>query len=97
MAISKKEVEHVANLARLNLTDEEKETFTKQLDAILEFANKLNELDTEYVEPTSHVLPISNVLREDEDRPSLPVEDVIKNAPDHEDGLIKVPAVLESE
>lgn len=95
MSITLKDVEHVANLARLALTDAEKAQFTDQLNAILKYAEKLNELDTDNVEPTTHVLPITNVLRDDERRESLPIEKVLLNAPDEEDGQIKVPAVLE--
>jgi len=89
------EVEHVARLARLELNEEEKRRFAEQLGAILEYAAKLNELDTSGVEPTTHVLPISNVLREDEVRPSWPLDEVLRNAPDSEDGQFRVPAVLE--
>lgn len=95
MSISKDDVLHVANLARLRLTDEEVETYTKQLSDILEFAGKLNELDTENVEPTSHSFKVVNVMREDEERPSVSRKDALRNAPDSEDGQIKVPAVLE--
>lgn len=95
MSISMQDVEHVAKLARLELTAEEKEVFNGQLNAILKYAEKLNELDTDGIEPTSHVLPVMNVMREDEVRPSLPIEKVLLNAPDEEDGQIKVPAVLE--
>lgn len=95
MSISPKDVEHVAKLARLELSEPEKEQFTEQLNAILKYAEKLNSLDTENVEPTSHVLPITNVMREDVQRPSLPIEKVLLNAPDEEDGQFKVPAVLE--
>lgn len=95
MSITTKDVEHVANLARLELSDSEKSQFTEQLNAILKYAEKLNSLDTDNVEPTSHVLPITNVMRADEERPSLPIEKVLLNAPDEEDGQIKVPAVLE--
>jgi aspartyl-tRNA(Asn)/glutamyl-tRNA(Gln) amidotransferase subunit C len=95
MSIKIHDVEHVAKLARLVLTQEEKETFTQQLNAILTYMEKLNELDTEGVEPTSHVLPLRNVMREDEPRPSWPIEKVMLNAPDEEDGQFKVPAVLE--
>ncbi|MUT68625.1 Asp-tRNA(Asn)/Glu-tRNA(Gln) amidotransferase subunit GatC [Paenibacillus sp. NEAU-GSW1] len=95
MSITLKDVEHVANLARLELTEQEKEQFTGQLNAILKYAEKLNSLDTDGVEPTSHVLPITNVMREDITRESLPIEKVLLNAPDEEDGQIKVPAVLE--
>lgn len=95
MSITVKDVEHVANLARLALTDEEKEQFTGQLNAILKYAEKLNELDTTGVEPTSHVLPLANVMREDEPGTSLPIEKVLRNAPEAEDDQFKVPAVLE--
>ncbi|MDQ0416113.1 aspartyl-tRNA(Asn)/glutamyl-tRNA(Gln) amidotransferase subunit C [Croceifilum oryzae] len=95
MAITKTEVEHVANLARLTLTEEETEQFTDQLNRILQMAEKLNELDTTGIEPTSHVLPMANVMREDEVRPSLPLEKVLLNAPDQKDGLVRVPAVFE--
>lgn len=95
MSIQVKDVEHVAKLARLNLTDEERGMFTDQLNAILQYAEKLNELDTDNVEPTTHVLKLSNVMREDEVKESLPAEKVFLNAPEEEDGQFKVPAVLE--
>ncbi|GAA4841510.1 Asp-tRNA(Asn)/Glu-tRNA(Gln) amidotransferase subunit GatC [Paenibacillus vulneris] len=95
MSVSIKDVEHVAKLARLELGDQEKELLTVQMNAILKYAEKLNELDTDGVEPTSHPMPLSNVMREDVARPSLPIEKVLLNAPDEEDGQIKVPAVLE--
>lgn len=95
MSVTRKEVEHVAALARLRLTEEEKEQFTERLNAILQYAEKLNELNTEGVEPTSHVLPLRNVMRPDEARPSWPLEDVLANAPEEEDGHFRVPAVLE--
>ncbi|KEZ48210.1 MULTISPECIES: Asp-tRNA(Asn)/Glu-tRNA(Gln) amidotransferase subunit GatC [Bacillaceae] len=93
--ISKEEVKHVANLARLAITEEETEMFTTQLDAIITFAEQLNELDTTGVEPTTHVLEMKNILREDKAEKGLPVEDVVKNAPDHKDGYIRVPSILE--
>jgi aspartyl-tRNA(Asn)/glutamyl-tRNA(Gln) amidotransferase subunit C len=95
MSVTRKDVEHVAALARLELTEAEKEQFTVQMNAILKYAEKLNELNTDDVEPTSHVLPLSNVLREDAARPSWPIEEVLKNAPEEEDGQFRVPAVLE--
>ncbi|TDF94177.1 Asp-tRNA(Asn)/Glu-tRNA(Gln) amidotransferase subunit GatC [Paenibacillus piri] len=95
MSISMKDVEHVANLARLELSEQEKQLLTEQLNAILKYAEKLNELDTDNVEPTSHPVPLVNVMREDAARPSLSIEQVLLNAPDEEDGQIKVPAVLE--
>lgn len=95
MSITVKDVEHVAALARLELTDEEKNTYTEQLNAILKYADQLNALDTDHVEPTSHAVPLFNVLREDVARPSIEIEKVMLNAPDEEDGQFKVPAVLE--
>jgi aspartyl-tRNA(Asn)/glutamyl-tRNA(Gln) amidotransferase subunit C len=95
VSISKQDVEHVANLARLELTTAEKEQFAQQLNAILEYAEQLNRLDTDGVEPTSHAMPLEGVMRDDEARPSWPLEQVLRNAPDEEDGQFKVPAVLE--
>ncbi|MDQ0091241.1 aspartyl-tRNA(Asn)/glutamyl-tRNA(Gln) amidotransferase subunit C [Paenibacillus anaericanus] len=95
MSIQSKDVEYVAKLARLNLTDQEREKFTEQLNAILQYAEKLNELDTDGVEPTTHVLRLSNVMREDVVQESLSQEKVFRNAPEEEDGQFKVPAVLE--
>jgi aspartyl-tRNA(Asn)/glutamyl-tRNA(Gln) amidotransferase subunit C len=93
--ISIDEVKHVAHLARLAITEDEAEIFTKQLDAIISFAEELNELDVDQVEPTTHVLDIKNVLREDVAKEGLPVEEVLKNAPEHEEGQIKVPSIIE--
>jgi aspartyl-tRNA(Asn)/glutamyl-tRNA(Gln) amidotransferase subunit C len=95
VSITNKDVEHVAKLARLELTIAEEQQFTEQLNAILSYADKLNELDTEQVEPTSHVLKLVNVMREDVTRPSLTIEQVMRNAPDEEDDQFRVPAVLE--
>ncbi|NBD24352.1 Asp-tRNA(Asn)/Glu-tRNA(Gln) amidotransferase subunit GatC [Paenibacillus glycinis] len=95
MSISIKDVEHVANLARLELSEQEKEQFAGQLNAILKYAEKLNELQTDDVEPTTHVLPVRNVMREDAIRESVANETALRNAPDDEDGQFKVPAVLE--
>ncbi|MEW9051592.1 MAG: Asp-tRNA(Asn)/Glu-tRNA(Gln) amidotransferase subunit GatC [Neobacillus sp.] len=92
--ISNDQVKHVANLARLAVTDAEVDKFTKQLDAIITFAEQLNEVDTDHVEPTNHVLDMKNVLREDIPQKGLPREEVLKNAPDHQDGQIKVPAIM---
>ena len=95
MGLSKKEVEHVANLARLSLSEEEKMQFADQLSSILDLAQKLNEVDTEQLKPTSHALDITNVFREDEARESIPRETALKNAPDQKDGHFKVPPVME--
>ncbi|MEK4547114.1 Asp-tRNA(Asn)/Glu-tRNA(Gln) amidotransferase subunit GatC [Bacillus sp. FSL L8-0173] len=93
--ISIEEVKHVAHLARLAITDEEAEMFTEQLDSIISFAEELNEVDTDNVEPTTHVLKMKNVMREDEAGKGLPVEDVMKNAPDYKDGYVRVPSILD--
>ncbi|SDN20860.1 Asp-tRNA(Asn)/Glu-tRNA(Gln) amidotransferase subunit GatC [Bacillus sp. OK048] len=92
--ISNDQVKHVANLARLAITEDEAEKFTKQLDAIITFAEQLNELDTSNVEPTYHVLKMNNVFREDMKQKGLPREEVLKNAPVHQEGQIKVPAIM---
>ncbi|NHN35364.1 Asp-tRNA(Asn)/Glu-tRNA(Gln) amidotransferase subunit GatC [Paenibacillus agricola] len=95
MSITIKDVEHVAKLARLELSEQEKQTFTEQMNAILKYAEQLNGLNTDDVEPTSHPVPLVNVMRADISKPSLPIDKVMLNAPDEEDGQIKVPAVLE--
>lgn len=95
LPIYKDDVEHVARLARLDLTEDEKIMYTDQLNAILKYVGQLNELDTDKVPPTSHVMHLVNVMREDVPRPSLTLEQVMFNAPDEEDGGFKVPAVLE--
>lgn len=95
MAISREEVDHVAFLARLGLTDEEKATLQEQLSAILEHMRTINELDTSQIPPTAQVIPLRNVMRADEPEPSLPVDDVLRNAPDREGTFFRVPPVLE--
>lgn len=95
MSITVKDVQHVAKLARLQLSPEEEATFTEQMNAILQYADKLNELDTENVQPTTHVLQVSNVMRDDVVKESLSQEEALLNAPEDEDGHFKVPAVLE--
>ena len=95
MKITRKEVEHVAKLARLALRDEEIDILTGQLSNILTYVEKLNELDTRDVDPTAHVLPIKNVLREDEVKKSLEREKAIGNASDRTDEFFRVPKVIE--
>ena len=95
MNISKKEVEHVANLSRLILSDNEVNLYTEQLNSILHFVEKLNEIDTSEVKPTSHALEITNAFREDKVSESISVGKALKNAPDSMDGQFKVPAVME--
>ncbi|MGY3716134.1 Asp-tRNA(Asn)/Glu-tRNA(Gln) amidotransferase subunit GatC [Sutcliffiella cohnii] len=93
--ISKDQVKHVAHLARLAITEEEAEMLTNQLDSIITFAEQLNELNTDNVQPLTHVLNMKNVMREDTPQKGLPVEEVLKNAPDHKDGQVRVPSILE--
>ena len=95
MRISREEVEHIALLARLRLTDEEKDLYSEQLSKILDYIEKLNELDTSHVEPTSHVIPISNVFREDTPVESLGVDEALGNAPDRADPFYRVPRIME--
>ncbi|MBS4209573.1 Asp-tRNA(Asn)/Glu-tRNA(Gln) amidotransferase subunit GatC [Bacillus sp. FJAT-50079] len=93
--ISKEQVLHVANLARLEINDGEAEKFTKELAQMIEMAETLNQLDTANIEPTTHVFNQKNVMREDVVTEGLPIEQVMKNVPDHQDGLIKVPTIIE--
>jgi aspartyl-tRNA(Asn)/glutamyl-tRNA(Gln) amidotransferase subunit C len=93
--ITREDVEHVAELARLELTAAEKEQFIAQLNNILTYIEKLNELDTTDVEPTSHVIPMSNVFRDDEVRPSLDRAKVLHNAPQESHFFFKVPRIIE--
>lgn len=95
MKITINEVEYVAKLARLKLSDEEKTLFTQQLDSILLYIDKLNELDTANIPPTSHVLPLENVMRADEVKPSYPPDEVLAIAPEREDTFFAVPRVIE--
>lgn len=97
MKLSLAQVEHVARLAQLTLSDQEKELFREQLSSILEYAQRLQQLDTSAIPPTATVLPLENVMRDDQARPSLPLADVLANAPDTEDGHFRVPVVLEGE
>ena len=95
MKITVNEVEKVARLARLNLAEDEKEVFTNQLNGILEYVDKLNELDTTCIEPTSHVLPIHNVVRPDVPTGSLPPDDALANAPERSGDFYRVPKIIE--
>jgi aspartyl-tRNA(Asn)/glutamyl-tRNA(Gln) amidotransferase subunit C len=91
MAISREQVEHVARLARLALSEEELERFGAQLDAILDAVGKVSELELAAVEPTAHPLDVVNVWAEDEPRPSLAVEDALANAPERDGDFFRVP------
>jgi aspartyl-tRNA(Asn)/glutamyl-tRNA(Gln) amidotransferase subunit C len=96
MPLSLSEVEHVAELARLRLTDEEKALFREQLSAILDHAAVLQAVDTSAIPPTATVLPLRNVMRDDEARPSLLQEDVLANAPEARNGFFAVHAILQA-
>ena len=91
----KMDIEKVAGLARLQLSEEEKEIFQKQLDQILTHMEQLDRLDTTGIEPTSHAIPIHNAFREDETRSSSPKKEVMDIAPAEEDGYFKVPRIIE--
>jgi aspartyl-tRNA(Asn)/glutamyl-tRNA(Gln) amidotransferase subunit C len=95
--ITLEEVEHVARLARLALSDAEKERMRGELDRILTYIDKLRALDTEGVEPTAHAVPLANVMREDTPRPSLPQADMLANAPERRGEFFRVPRIIEEE
>lgn len=92
--ITIKELKHVANLARLGFSQEELADFTGQLNDILGYVAKLEELDTSGIEPTTHALQVSNVFREDVAKSSLTVEDAVANAPEEEKGTFVVPRII---
>jgi aspartyl-tRNA(Asn)/glutamyl-tRNA(Gln) amidotransferase subunit C len=92
--LSKKDVEHVAWLAHIELSDKEKTLFTEQFNEILDYFKKIDEVDTEGVEPTYHVLDLKNVSRTDETSPSLPIEEALRNAPKKEKKFIKAPRIV---
>lgn len=93
--IGESDVERVAKLAHLNLTEEEKQLVTQQLNDILTVAATIQELDTEGVPPMTHAVPLQNVLRPDENRPSLSQENVLQNAPQVQNGHFRVPRILD--
>ncbi|MFZ2198601.1 MAG: Asp-tRNA(Asn)/Glu-tRNA(Gln) amidotransferase subunit GatC [Thermodesulfovibrionales bacterium] len=88
-------IEHLAQLARLSVSDNEKTLFADQIEGILSYMDKLNELDTSAVEPTSHVISLSNVAREDLLKDSLQRENALRNAPDRTDKFYRVPKIIE--
>jgi aspartyl-tRNA(Asn)/glutamyl-tRNA(Gln) amidotransferase subunit C len=95
MSLTRQEVDHIAELARLELSEEELNRFREQLSAILDYAARLQDLDTSGIPPTSSVLPARSVLREDEPRPGLSLQELLMNAPDSQDSQFRVPPVLE--
>ena len=94
MAITKKDVEKIAELARLKFSEEELENFTPQMNEILSYMDKLNELNTENVKPLSHPVEQTNVFREDEMKPSISTENALKNAPSKDENHFTVPKVI---
>lgn len=95
MELTVADVEHVARLARLELTAEEKKLFAGQMAAILGYAEKLKELNTDGILPTSHAVPMENAFREDQARPSIGVDKALANAPDKVESFYRVPKVIE--
>ena len=95
MKISEEEVKHIASLAKLELKEDEVEKYAEQLGQIAQFVEKLNEVDTNGVKPTAHILDIKNVFRKDERKESFKREEILKNAPSKDAGCISVPKVVE--
>ncbi len=95
MRITREQVQHVATLARLSLSEDEVATFTGQMGDILAYVEKLNELNTDGIVPTSHAVPMENAFRDDVVRPSIGVENALANAPDRVEGFFRVPKVIE--
>jgi aspartyl-tRNA(Asn)/glutamyl-tRNA(Gln) amidotransferase subunit C len=95
MALTRNQVEHVAKLARLGLTETEKDAFTEQLSRILEHVERMDRLNTDNVPPTYHAVALQNVLREDKPHQSLDREKVLSQAPEAEAGCFKVPKITE--
>ena len=93
MTISREDVEYVAALARLELTEQETQEYTEQLNSILGYAAMLERLDTDGVLPTAHAVPLHNVLREDQVGPSITQEKALQNAPDADEGFFRVPKI----
>ncbi len=95
MKITEEDVTYVAGLARLSLTPEELQTMTGQMDAILDYVDKLNELNTDDIVPTAHAVPMANAFRADQVRPSIGVTSALANAPQEVDNCFQVPRVIE--
>lgn len=95
MSITRQDVQHIAELAKLDLTDAEETLYQGQLSAILNFAQRLNALDTEAIPPTATVLPLRSVMREDVVCPSLSVDEILANAPARSGDSFEVPVILE--
>lgn len=96
MQLTKKDIESVAHLSRLELSEEEKDKLTGHINRLLDNFQTLQEINTDDVEPTSHVIPVSNVFRKDEVKTSLPVQDVVSNGPKVAENCFVVPRVVET-
>lgn len=97
MSLTREQVEYIAELAKLALTETEVERYTEQLSAVLDYASQLQTIDTDNIPPTASVLPLTSVMREDVVRPSLPRDQVVANAPDAVEGQFRVDAVLDTD
>ena len=95
MKITRDQVEHIAHLARLEFSENELEAFTRQMDNILTYFDKLQEVDTTAVEPTSHAIQVKNVFRDDEVKKSIALDLSLKNAPEKEGNCFRVPKIIE--
>lgn len=95
MPLTPEQVAHIASLAKLSFSDEEKVQMAKELDAVLTYIEKLNELDTENVEPLSHTSELTNVMRSDEVKSSLSPDEAVDNAPNKQGSFFKVPKVIQ--
>ncbi len=95
MSINRTDIDYISNLARLALTENEKELFTEQMGAILMYVEKLNKLDTEGICPTSHAVPMENAFRDDIPATSIGIERALANAPDRHETYFRVPQVIE--
>jgi aspartyl-tRNA(Asn)/glutamyl-tRNA(Gln) amidotransferase subunit C len=95
MSLTRTEVQHIAELAKLHLTDAEETLYQEQLSDILDYVQRLNTLDTEAIPPTATVLPLRSVMRDDVPRPSLPVDDILANAPARAGDAFEVRVILE--
>ena len=95
MKLNRQDIEHVALLSRLELSENDLDKYTEQLDAILEYIDVLNQVDTSGVEPMAHVLELRNVMRPDVVQPSLSQAEALSNAPEPENGFFKVPKIVE--
>jgi aspartyl-tRNA(Asn)/glutamyl-tRNA(Gln) amidotransferase subunit C len=96
MKLSRQEVKHISRLARMRLEPEEETRYAEQLSAILEYASRLEQVDTSSIPPTASVLPLTAPLRPDEPRPALPAQDLFENAAQSQDGQFRVPPVLDN-